>query len=99
MAERMKVSGFRRPVSEGEAGMRRARVWLVEPRNMIWVAVLAGLPVIVAVWGTPHMLMNYTYEGTSANRTYITCQYIGYRERVIHPSDGQCPIFRLLKDD
>lgn len=97
MAERIKVSGYSVPRSGDGSRHKRNGVPLVQPRNLVWLGILASMPIIAAIWGTPHLLSDYTYVGPSVSRFYVDCRYLGLNGRLIHPRDGRCPLVRFLK--
>ena len=96
MTDRITVSGFRRPRSQAPS-RKEPRVWPIRPRNLIWVAVLGALPIVSAGWGTPHMLLNYSYTGRDAFLYYTDCAYLGLDGAIRHTRGASCPVVRFLK--
>jgi len=65
----------------------------VRLRHLLW------LPPLLALWsvdlqalGTPHLRLSATYAGTSEQRIYQRCDYVGLDPRSIFPADGRCPL-------
>lgn len=97
MVERITVSGFRLPRSA-----RRRWRWPrwtapIQLRDLLWIPLVAAVPVALASWGTPHLLLTYTSFGPADHRTYQSCFYVGLDSRMVFPRDGQCPWIRFLK--
>ena len=97
MAGQIRVSGFRVP------RVKRRWPWTgwvlpVRPRNLVWLAALAGLQLIAWGWGTPHLLLASTSSGSGVFRFTSDCAYLGLDFRMTHVGGAACPFLRLLKN-
>ena len=69
----------------------------IRPRNLLWIAVLAGAGPMVTLYGTPHLRVRYTYFGKVERPYYETCDYWGIGTFSLRPADGVCPLVVLAR--
>lgn len=72
----------------------------------LWLIVPLGLWLAVALLGTPHLVVSYTFHDNGdvynprAHRHYITCTYWGWTGmHRVAAEHGQCPWVRFFKAD
>jgi hypothetical protein len=82
------------------SGNRKPRVALVRPSKLLWLPLTAITIGALLVFGTPHLRFQYSYvppAATGTNRTYLSCDYIGWHTQRVIPTDGQCPMILFLR--
>jgi hypothetical protein len=69
-----------------------------------WLLVPLVIWLLIAVWGTPHVILSYTYSGGGgryappAARRYITCSYAGWTGwQTVPAKHGRCPWVQIFK--
>lgn len=70
----------------------------------LWLIVPLGVWLAIALWGTPHIALSYTFRDNGdrynpfAERHYISCTYYGWTgARTVDASVGRCPWVRAFK--
>ncbi len=74
-----------------------ARVWLIRPKHLIWLLVLAATGASLWLFGTPHLVFTYRYIEVRDKRHYIWCDYVGQYSQRVKAVNGNCPLIRFLK--
>ncbi|MFA5952584.1 MAG: hypothetical protein WC807_20155 [Hyphomicrobium sp.] len=69
----------------------------VRLRNMLWLPVVAGVVATSLIWGTPHVRVQYSWNGLDASPYYHSCRYWGLSTFELRPIDGNCPLFILAR--
>ena len=69
----------------------------IRPRNLLWVVVLASLWLAADHYGTPHLLITYSWSGSTARPFYHGCWYWGRHPFRTSPTSGACPLVLLAR--
>jgi len=70
---------------------------------LLWIAVPAAIYGAYAVFGLPHMIWSYEFQGSFADdwsdRYYTRCTFVGPNgDFTTYPDDGRCPWFLFAKE-
>ena len=110
MAERIRVTGFRRPRMPRPPRRVSPFVSPVRPMNLLWlvpILVVPALPDLMPrVWpnilpnfsGSPHLLLFSTSTGDGPFKFYTECAYVGLDGSMSHLHGTSCPTIRFFKD-
>ncbi len=98
MSDKMRIEGLSYPDnSNGKSKPGTGSIVPIRFRHFTWLAVLAALGVGIFLYGTPHLRFSYTYTNAYGQPYYLICDYIGWNSQRFIPSDGRCPLIKLLK--
>jgi hypothetical protein len=64
---------------------------LIRLKNLLWMPLLAAGWLAIELYGTPHILITYTYRPVAGARYYLSCDYWGVHSFNLKPVDGECP--------
>ncbi|WP_417729046.1 hypothetical protein [Roseovarius sp.] len=73
------------------------RTHLIRSSKLLWLPLMISGVGAVWVLGTPHMLWNYRYTGSSEDKYYLSCDYVGRDSQTVEPRNGECPVIAFLK--
>lgn len=92
----------RRPGTAASGSRKATRVRLLRPAYFVWIAVPLALFGIYQLYGLPHVIWSYSYNGGEsgfASRWYTRCIFIGpYGAFTVPASDGRCGWVLFAKD-
>lgn len=74
-----------------------AQVPWLRPTKLFWLPAIGGTIAVIAFLGTPHLLWTYRYSGSSTEKYFLSCSYVGYDSQTVIPVDGKCPVIVFLK--
>lgn len=67
---------------------------LLHPAYFAWIAIFAAGVGIYQVYGLPHVIWSYAYQGGGsgfASRVYTRCAFLGpYGEFIVPAQNGRC---------
>jgi len=98
MADPIHIKGINYPEPKKQSVRRRKfPVAPIRLRSLIWLLAFLGIIGGTVIFGTAHVLFNYTYTQFGERIIYHRCEYLGWDSQVIFPGDNKCPIFKFLK--